>query len=140
MGNVQLPASGRRTLQAMTMVLMALEFILANALLEDEMAALSSSGSTWKEPEKRNTWWSKRANAKDAGKRTNEPSLELDLPLCALVVSAAGCYVETCVPLVFECGRTSDNKSGYAKCRSVHSACLAQCVRNLNRVGANLQK
>ncbi|KAL1423466.1 hypothetical protein MTO96_021077 [Rhipicephalus appendiculatus] len=55
----------------MTMVLMALEFILANALLEDEMAALSSSGSTWKEPEKRNTWWSKRANAKDAGKRNN---------------------------------------------------------------------
>ncbi|KAH8034872.1 hypothetical protein HPB51_003159 [Rhipicephalus microplus] len=81
------------------------------------MAALSSSGSTWKEPEKRNTWWSKRANAKDAG-----------------------CYVETCVPLVFECGRTSDSKSSYAKCRSVHSACLAQCVRNLNRVGANLQK
>ncbi|XP_037555432.1 uncharacterized protein LOC119432339 isoform X1 [Dermacentor silvarum] len=140
MGNVQLPSSGRRTLQAVTMVLMALEFLLANALLEDEMAALSSSGSTWKEPEKRNTWWSKRANTKEAGKRTNEPSFEVDLPLCALVVSAAGCYVETCVPLVFECGRTSDNKSGYAKCRNVHSACLAQCVRNLNRVGANLQK
>lgn len=135
MGNPQLSPSGRRSLQGLAVVLMALEFFLANALLEDEMVALSP-GSTWKEPEKRNTWWSKRGNAKEA-----EPSFEQELPLCALVVSAAGCYVDSCVPLVFECGRTSENtKASFAKCRSAHSACLAQCVRNLNKISAALQK
>lgn len=140
MGNPQLSPSGRRSLQGLAVVLMALEFFLANALLEDEMVALSP-GSTWKEPEKRNTWWSKRGNAKEAGKRAHEPSFEQELPLCALVVSAAGCYVDSCVPLVFECGRTSENtKASFAKCRSAHSACLAQCVRNLNKISAALQK
>ncbi|XP_064477256.1 uncharacterized protein LOC135391089 [Ornithodoros turicata] len=97
---------------------------ISAAMLDEDMAALSAD-APWKETEKRNTWWSKRS----AIQESSDPGIDQELPLCSSVVTAVGCYVDTCIPLFFECSRTADNKASLGNCKTGHRACLVRCVR-----------
>ncbi|CAN8010008.1 unnamed protein product [Ixodes pacificus] len=127
--------AGRQICRAMVAFVLTFEILVANASLDQDMAALSADTS-WKETEKRNTWWSKRATPQG----TVSVGFEQEIPLCALAVSAVGCYVDTCVTNLFECGRAAERKSSFGQCKENHRNCLANCVRGAGKLSTALLK
>ncbi|GFQ77784.1 uncharacterized protein TNCT_336531 [Trichonephila clavata] len=92
---------------------------------DDSLAMMPGSG--WKEnPEKRNTWWTKKSvRDEDVPNEISKNN-----PEYLLARKSVGCPLEKCMLMLLECLRRTENRTAlYLQCKDGHLQCLASCFQ-----------